>query len=356
MAWRAASLLCCGVVVLTARLRVSHDLFRRAGWLPGALQLALKGASELGHLSVVPSSPGPQTPKLLGTGEIGSVWLMHDDKLGIDVALKQTPVLFYYGWMGNSSCVRDMVDVQMHTMVKNSPFVVPLLAATHFPYLHRQHGELVYAYLELPVMGGAQYSPKGPVSKDLEAFVASVPDGHLGAVNNYNMLQRILVQVAMSIVSIHKLGVIHKDLKLANFLLHGYTSEAPKLLLADFGLSEVVENRDVSTNYEGSGDPMKDWVDWLDWDDKDEPIESFLLVVNQLLPEDWQNHESWPHLASLQDLLRLLDDRGNLPVPEEGLDGFSSSRFGQHEFWGSFAGHWHEWCDALEDPFADMRE
>jgi len=139
----------------------------------------------------------------LGRGGMGQVWLGHHEALDLDVAVK--------------ILARDVLDGDL--LIHEARAAVRL-QHQHVVRIHHagdDHGRL-YVVME--------YMPGGDVAQLLRR------EGRLP----WRRAVRLAVQAAEGLAEAHRLGLVHRDVKPANFLL----DQSGQLKVADFGLVQRV--------------------------------------------------------------------------------------------------------------------
>lgn len=156
------------------------------------------------HMPVV---VGPyRVQRLLGKGGMGRVYLAYDARLDRHVALK-----FLYGIALER---RSMVFAEAKALARlNHPSIIQVYDVID----HDGHPILVMEYVE---------------GEDLERRIADRKILPAAAV-------RIAVSIAAALVESHRLGIIHKDLKLSNVII----SESGQAKLADFGVAQLLDEQ-----------------------------------------------------------------------------------------------------------------
>jgi eukaryotic-like serine/threonine-protein kinase len=178
--------------------------------------------------------------RLLGSGGMGSVYLVHDEQLGADVALKTLNL------GGGTELYRFKREFRILADTKH-PNLVTL-------YELISEGNLWFFTMEyvagLPFdryLSGFYRGPAAPEADELGVHESRARPVEV----DRDCLLRSVQQLCSGVQAIHEMGCVHRDLKPANVLV---TPEG-RVVILDFGLAELSGRDGVSTLSGLSGTP-----------------------------------------------------------------------------------------------------
>jgi eukaryotic-like serine/threonine-protein kinase len=163
--------------------------------------------------------------RLIGKGAMGEVYLAQDKRIDRQVAIKVilTGMLPYPGDEAAQDAVR-LFHREAQTIARlNHPHILPL-----FDFDEASQDGSTPTYMVMP------YCPEGSF------------DGWLQQRRERGLLAprdvvQLVNQAADALQYAHDYGIVHRDVKPANFLIHSNraTPDCPDLLLADFGVAKL---------------------------------------------------------------------------------------------------------------------
>ncbi|KAA6400068.1 MAG: putative rho family protein [Streblomastix strix] len=170
----------------------------------------------------------------LGKGSFGTVWLMKDRNIQLQIAVKE---MDYYTQQEKEQVAQEIAMMKnIFGIVKKSQKPSTFIHIVQpLGFFVNEDGIKGYIALE--------YCQKG----DLRKFIENMKES--GMLISPNKAWEFVGQIAQSLSLLHMNGIIHSDLKPENVLL----SEGFKVKLADFGLTRQLQvGRDYTTNHGGS--------------------------------------------------------------------------------------------------------
>ena len=158
----------------------------------------------------------------IGSGGMADVYLAEQIDIGRKVAIKH----LFPQLSKNPSIVKKFIG-EAKKMAKiqdslNHPNVVQV------QNYHRDHDGLFIIM---------EYVPGQDLSQYIDA---------LGAPMDRQEAKKIMIQILDAFVTIHEVGIVHKDVKPSNILI----TPAKKIKIVDFGISEIVGEDDFLQNKE----------------------------------------------------------------------------------------------------------
>jgi len=193
--------------------------------------------------------------RLLGSGGMGAVYLAEDQDIGQQVAIKVV-----------RTESGDFVDVSSATMAAER-FKQEARAVASLDHLHILP---LYRYGEEETSSGKrayiimQYRPEGSLWDWLrrraglpagQSFIspASLPDTLNGSWPlSLQEAGEYVQQAASALQYAHERGIIHRDVKPANFLLRIDNGNTVHLLLSDFGLAKLFSSNSATSHILGT--------------------------------------------------------------------------------------------------------
>ncbi|HLZ57327.1 MAG TPA: serine/threonine-protein kinase [Ktedonosporobacter sp.] len=199
--------------------------------------------------------------RLLGQGGMGEVYLAQDIRIKRQIALKVLQVDEHLS-AAAAEQARRLFEREARAIAQlDHPHILPL-----YDFGEMQVGASQILYLVMP------YRPEGSLSKwwtgQRQAGRQLMPQE----------ISLLVQQAASALQHAHDQGIIHQDVKPANFLIRGQRGSVPELQLADFGIA-YLSNASASMSQSIRGTPF------------------------YMAPEQWQGH---PVPASDQYALAIM--------------------------------------------------
>jgi serine/threonine protein kinase len=156
--------------------------------------------------------------KLIGSGGMADVFLAEHTRLGNFVAIKR----LWPEFAKNETIVKKFEDEARKMATLQSELV-----HTNIVYVQNFHKDDDGLFIIMEYFRG----------EDLSQYLSS-----LGEPMDPIDVRNIIKQILEAFVHVHKLGIVHKDIKPSNILINNQK----KIKIVDFGISEILQDSDYS--------------------------------------------------------------------------------------------------------------